>query len=181
MRRRITGVAGTVLLTILAACGAGKPAPKDDRAQFVQECSGGDGSACYMLGLELDTGTPEERAKAAAYYAQAAVLLEPECTDDAQACLWLGDMYHWARGTPENEALAKSYYQRAITLLDRDCTDNNADACMELQSRYETGDGVDADADTAKAYYHKAAQIYCDAGDPEACNELLQLNMTKGE
>jgi TPR repeat protein len=106
--------------------------------------------------LELETGTLEERARAELYYQQAAVLLEPECIEEAQTCLWMGDMYHWGQGVAVDEKLARTYYQKGVQLLDQDCTDKIADACMNLQSRYESGNGVDADPGKAKAYLLKA-------------------------
>jgi Sel1 repeat len=179
IKRAIIRVIVTVFLTTLAACSAGKPAPADDSAQLKQECADGDGSACYVLAQDLDTGTPEARARAAAYYQQAATLLEPECAEEAQACLWLGDMYHWGQGMAVNEVTAQSYYQKGIDLLDRDCTAKLADACMDLQSRYETGNGMDADQDIAKSYYLKAMRIWCDEGDAGACTAINQIQDTE--
>jgi TPR repeat protein len=43
---------------------------------------------------------------------------------------------------------------------------------MDLQSRYETGNGVKADPVMAKSYYLKAMRIWCDKGDNSACAEL---------
>jgi Sel1 repeat len=180
MLKRVN-ISTAIVLTaaVLGSCSPSTPTPTDDVVQLKQECAGGDSSACYVLGQELDTGSPEERASAVSYYQQAEVLLEPECAEEAQACLWLGDMHHWGQGMAGNEETAQSYYQKGIDLLDRDCTDQNADACMDLQSRYETGEGVDAAPGKAKSYLLKAERIYCDDGDAGACTAINQIQDTE--
>lgn len=166
----------------VALFGAGK---YDAALPFLRKaCDGGDTSGCVDLGVMYENGRG-----VAADVVQAQTLYRKGCDGgnrmgcDDLAKLVLRIAKHAGDGTqigavqaaaPEpavtgGAALYKAgQYIAAVPLLRTSCNGGDAHACGLLGGMYETGLGVERDADQAVPLLRKG----CDAGDPGSCTSL---------
>jgi TPR repeat protein len=122
-----------------------------------------DGRAWLLLGQMASEGDgePENPAKAAGLYAEAAA------RGSATGAYNLAALYATGRGVPLDYPAALAWYQRAAELGD-------IEALRKIGVLYHEGRGVPADVEVARQWYRRAA----DAGDAGAM-ELLGQSLSE--
>ena len=132
------------------------------------QCAAGAGDACYSYGMLYEAGkqVPQDRLKAARYYAVA-------CDKaSAHGCFELSILYANGTGVPQSWEMAHKYSERA-------CDGGLALACYEAGYDYAAGGrGVTKDKLAAQAFYQRAADGYsreCDKHDADSCRHLSLL------
>jgi uncharacterized protein len=158
-----------------------------DMVALTAKANAGDPEAQYQMGraaLGLGRPTPDEMAKASAWFEKAAEQGHAKAQDEMgrfnfgdggdwrqaaswfskaaeqgndDAQFWLGTMYERGRVVGQDKAEALKWYRLSAK-------QGNPDAQVSLGQMYEDGDGVQQDYLEAEKWYRKAAEHFPDRG-----------------